>query len=111
MILETTYNPLTHLVIDHATTGDNELVAAVENHLIRVYLVLLIAGGTVTVRFESGAGGTALTGQMQLTAQIGFSPAWCPYGQFETAIGESLNLELGGAVSVDGWAKYKIIPG
>lgn len=93
-------------VIDHATSGDNTIVAAVPSKKIRVTNVVLVASGTVTARFESGAGGTALTGQMQLTAQTGFAPGFDPTGHFETASGQLLNLELSGAVSVDGWIKY-----
>jgi hypothetical protein len=93
-------------VIDHAASGDNELVAAVANKKIRVTNIVMIVAGTVTIRFESGAGGTALTGQMQLTAQTGFAPGFDPTGHFETAVGQSLNLELSGAVSCDGWLKY-----
>lgn len=94
-------------IIDHAGSGDNELVAAVSGKKIRVHDVVLISSGTVTVRFESGAGGTALTGQMQLTAQTGFAPGFSPVGHFETAAGAALNLELSGAVSVDGWLVYQ----
>jgi hypothetical protein len=93
-------------VIDHATSGDNELVAAVAGKKIRVYNVVLISAGTVNVRFESGAGGTALTGQLNLIANVGFAPGHDPNGHFETAAGQALNLELSGAVSVDGWMTY-----
>jgi len=93
-------------VIDNATAGDNTIVAAVASKKIRVLNVMLISAGTVAVRFESGASGTALTGQMQLTAQIGFAPGFDPTGHFETAVGALLNLELSGAISVDGWIKY-----
>lgn len=93
-------------VIDHATSGDNELVAAVANKKIRVYNIVLLSTGTVTARFESAAGGTALTGQLSLTAQVGFAPGHDPCGHFETAAGQALNLELSDAVSVDGWLIY-----
>lgn len=93
-------------VIDAATSGDNTLVSAVTGKKIRVLAVVLVSSGTVTVRFESAAGGTALTGQMQLTAQTGFSAPFSPVGQFQTVAGELLNLELSAAVSVDGWLVY-----
>lgn len=93
-------------IIDSSGSGDNTLVAAVAGKKIRVYQIVLIAAGTVTIRFESGAGGTALTGQMPLTVSTGFSSGWCPVGHFETAVGALLNLELSGAVSVDGWMLY-----
>ena len=93
-------------VIDAASIGDNTLVAAVTGKKIRVYQVVLIAGGTTTVRFESAAGGTALTGQLNLVANVGFSTGWCPAGHFQTLAGELLNLELSAAVTVDGWLIY-----
>lgn len=93
-------------VIDAATSGDNTLIAAIASTKIRVLQVVLIAAAAVTVRFESGAGGTALTGQMQLAANGGFSSGFCPAGHLETNAGELLNLELSGAISVDGWIVY-----
>jgi hypothetical protein len=93
-------------VIDHATSGDNTLVAAVTGKKIRVLSCVLISNGTCSIRFESGAGGTALTGQMNLVANVGFSTGYSPVGHFETAAGELLNLEISAAVSVDGWLAY-----
>ena len=93
-------------VIDAATSGDNSIVSAVTGKKIRVLSVVLVSAGTVTVRFESGAGGTALTGQLTLAANVGFSSGYSPVGHFETAAGAALNLELSGAVSVDGWIVY-----
>jgi hypothetical protein len=92
-------------VIDHAVSGDNTIVAAVAGKSIVVTAVTLVSSGTVNVRFESGTGGTALTGQIQLTAQTGFSDR-SDDGLFETAPGALLNLELSAAVSVDGYLSY-----
>ena len=92
--------------INASTSGDNTLVAAVASRKIRVLALMLIVGGTVNVRFESGAGGTALTGQMELTAQSGFTLPFSPVGWFETASNTLLNLELSGAVSADGCVVY-----
>ena len=96
----------TNVVIDHATIGDNTIVAAESGARIRVTSVCLVAAAAVTVRFESGTGGTALTGQMQLAANGGFVLPHNPDGWFETAEGELLNLELSGATSVDGVLNY-----
>ena len=93
-------------VIDAATSGDNTLIAAVAGKKIRVLAGLLVAAGTVTVRFESGAAGTALTGQMSLVANTGFQIPFVPVGNFETAVTTLLNLELSAAISVDGWLVY-----
>jgi hypothetical protein len=93
--------------IDAATSGDNTLVAAVSGKKIRVISLFLVASDVVNVRFESGAGGTALTGAMNLVANGGFSLPYNPLGWFETASGALLNLELSGAVSVDGALTYE----
>lgn len=107
----TVYNGTTALtpkfaIIDAATSGDNTILEAVASKKIRVLAAFLISAGTVTVRFESGAGGTALTGQMNLVANSGFNLPYCPTGWFETASNTLLNLELSGAVSVDGCLVY-----
>lgn len=95
-----------HAVIDSATSGDNELVAAVSGKKIVVLQLLLISAGSMTVRFESGAGGTALTGQMNVVQGSGFRLEYSPIGHFATVAGESLNMELSSAVSADGYLKY-----
>jgi hypothetical protein len=93
-------------VIDAATSGDNTLLAAVSAKKIRVLAMFLVAAGTVNVRLESGAGGTALTGQMNLVANTGFVLPYNPAGWFETASNTLLNMELSGAISVDGSFTY-----
>lgn len=93
-------------VIDHAASGDNTIIAANATKKLRVLAAVMIAGGTVTARFESAAGGTALTGQMALVANSGFVLPFNPAGWFETAANQLLNLELSGAVSVDGCLTY-----
>lgn len=97
-------------VIDAATSGDNEAVAAVSGKKIRVHSCFLIMTGTaVTIRFESAAGGTALTGQMQPSQGGGFVLPHNPLGWFETVAGQALNIELSGAQSVDGGLTYSEI--
>ena len=94
-------------VVDAAGLGDNTLVAAVTGKKIRVLAFFGIMTGTaVTIRFESGASGTALTGQMTPSQGGGFVLPFNPVGWFETAAGTLLNLELGGAQSVDGCVVY-----
>ena len=93
--------------VDGATSGDNTIVAAVAGKKIRVIAGSLVMTGTaVTIRFESAAGGTALTGQMQPLQGNILPLAFCPVGHFETIAGELLNMELSGAQSVDGWIVY-----
>jgi hypothetical protein len=94
------------VAVDTAS-ADTTLVAAVTGKKIRVLAcVLSMSGTSVTIRFESGTGGTALTGQMTPAQGGGFVMPFNPVGWFETASGDLLNLELGGAQSVDGVLVY-----
>ena len=95
-----------YAVIDAALSGDNTLVAAVTSKKIRVLALFVVAAGAVNVRLESGAAGTALTGQMNLTTNSGFVLPFNPVGLFETAVTTLLNLELSAAISVDGSLTY-----
>lgn len=96
-------------VIDAASSGDNTIVSADATKKIRVVSLFLVSAGTVNVRFEGGAGGTALTGQMNLVANSGFVLPFNPVGWFETAANTLLNLELSGAISVDGSLTYILV--
>jgi hypothetical protein len=99
--------PVKFAKIDAASSGNNTLVAAVTGKKIRVLNYVLIAGGTVTATFQSGAGGTALTGAMPFVANGGVAPGLDETGHFETAAGSLLNLSLNGAVQVSGHLKYQ----
>lgn len=101
--------PEQNVVIDDASSGDNTIIAAVSGKRICVLGYAFVTADAVTVRFESGAGGTALTGQMQFAANGGISVPPASDCHFATAAGALLNLELGSAVSVDGHLKYVVI--
>ena len=93
--------------MEAAASGNNTLVAAVTGKKIRVLaLAITMTGTAVTIRFEDGAGGTALTGQMQPTQGQTVTLPFNPVGWFETSAATLLNLELGGAQSVDGVLVY-----
>jgi hypothetical protein len=93
-------------VINHAGSGNNTVVTAVTGAKIRVLSAVLVAAGTVAARFESGAGGAALTGQMPLVANTAVELSYNPNGWFETAASALLNLELSGAIAVHGVLTY-----
>ncbi len=103
--------------IDAASSGDNTLVTGVAGYKIRVVGYTLVAAGTTTVAFQSGAGGTALTGAMPLVANTGVSAATgAPEGEggsnnglFETASGALLNLRLSQAIQVSGHLSYVLV--
>lgn len=99
-----------YAAINETGADDNELVAAVAGRKIRVYEVFLGSAGDSTVRFESGAGGAALTGIIDVAAANPFVAPFSPVGHFETVAGQSLSLENGGAVDVDGWLVYGLVP-
>jgi len=96
-------------VIDHASSGNNTVVAAVTGKKIVVTSFCLVSAGTVTARFESAADGTALTGQMTMAVNTSVAAPYNEAGHFWTVAGELLNLELSGAVSVDGWLTYRLV--
>ena len=96
--------------ISGATNGDNTLVAAAgSGNKIRVTSLYLVAAGTTTVRFESGAGGTALSGVMSLVANTGLVLPHNPNGWFETSANTLLNMELNAAVQVSGGLSYIVV--
>lgn len=92
------------------TAGDNTLVAAVAGKQIRVLsLVLVASGGANTVRLESAAGGTALTGAMDLAADGQLLLPYNPAGWCDTVAAELLNLELSAGTAVAGLLTYTLI--
>ena len=95
-----------YAIIDAATSGNNTIVSLVASRKLRVVSLFMVAAGTVIARFESNAGGAALTGQMNLVVNSGFSLPYNPAGWFETVAGQLLNLELSAAISVDGSVTY-----
>jgi hypothetical protein len=99
------------LVVSAASAGDNTLLAAQgAGNKIRVLAGKLVtSGGANSLRFESAAGGTALTGVMTLADDTQFDLPYCPVGHFETAANELLNLELANATSVAGWLVYVVV--
>ncbi len=97
-----------YAVIAAAGAGDNTLVAAVTGKKIRVLSAALVAsGGANTVRFESDADGTALSGLMDLGADGQLVLQLNGFGWLETVAGELLNLELSAATLVAGVLVYQ----
>ena len=95
-----------HAAIAAAASGDNTLVAAVTGKKLRVLSLVLLSTANQTVAFESGASGTALTGDMELAADASLVLPFNPEGWFETAAGALLNLELPGTDAVAGCLSY-----
>lgn len=99
-----------YAAIAAAASGDNTLVAAVAGQRIRVHsLVLVASGGANSARLESGAGGDALTGVMDIADNGQLVLPHNPAGWCETDAGDLLNLELGSATAVAGLLTYTLI--
>lgn len=99
------WKPVLRAVISGAST-DNTIVSAVTGKKLRVLEFALVVTSATTVAFESGTGGTALTGDMPFAANGGVMASFTPHGHFETAAGALLNMELGGTVQTSGWLSY-----
>lgn len=96
--------------IDVSNAGANTVVTGVPTKKIRVLSYVIIAAGAVTAKWQSGT--TDLSGAMPLAANGGAAPSisilapGAMIGLFETAAGDSLVLNLGGAVNVSGHLTY-----
>lgn len=92
-----------------ASSGDNTIVAAVATKKIRVLSLFVVAAGDVTVYFVDGAN-TAVAGDgtngLTLTSSSGFTLNENRFGWFETAAGQSLDINLDGATTVGGSLTY-----
>ncbi len=92
------------VVINTASNGNNTLNAALSGALkIRILAGVVMAAGSVNVTFQSGTGGTAITGPMPLIANVGWTMPYNPKGWFETAPATLLNLNLSNGVQVSGF--------
>lgn len=94
------------VAVSASTSGNNTLIAAVASKKIRVLSYTLVCTSAVTAKFQSGAGGTDLTGAMPFGANGGVSVPFNPVGHFETAVNTLLNLSLGSGVQVSGHINY-----
>jgi hypothetical protein len=88
----------------NTAAGDTTLVAAQAAGVkIRVLGFLLVAAAAAVVSFQSGTGGTALSGPMTLATGVEIDTAGMPFGVFETAAATLLNLHQTGAVQLSGF--------
>ena len=95
--------------VSTATSGANVIVNSVAGRSIRVDGYSLIAGGTVNVNWQDGAGNTQ-TGALPLVANSGISePSGGVASVFTLLPGSSLVLNLGGSVQVSGHVHYSLV--
>ena len=101
--------PVKYAPVSVSASGDNTIVAAVATKKIRLLSGLLVAAGTVNVKWKSAAA-TDLTGAMSMLNAARIEHSATPWGQFETAAGEALVLNLSAAIGVAGWITYLEVP-
>lgn len=94
--------------IDHAGNGDNEIVAAVAGFKIRVLHYTIVATAAVNTKWRSDT--TDLSGDLNWDAASKGLTVSNDHGLVQTAAGEALNLNLSGAVAVDGHITYVEVP-
>ena len=89
-----------------SSAGANEIVAAVAGRKICVIGYVLMANAAVDVKWQSGS--SDLTGLLYPAERGGAVANLAPDHKFwfETAAGETLNLNLSGAVPVGGHVAY-----
>lgn len=89
-------------------SGDNIVVAAVSGFYIRLIRYELFTAAAVNVTWKSSVAG-ALSGVYAFPANGGICTAECPAGITQTAISESLVINLGGGVVVGGMLTYVLV--
>lgn len=103
-------SPLLTLALSGASSGANNVIAAVSGQTIRVYAFWATAAGAVTLQWRDGAT-TALSGiaTMATGVTVSFPPTAVGNGLlpiFTLTAGNALNMNLGGAVQVSGQLLY-----
>lgn len=104
--------PINYAAISGAGANVN-LAAAVANKRIRVLsLYLVVTTTAVAITFQSGQGGTALSGAFTLTAGTPLVLPWNPHGWFETlAANTLLNIAQSGTSQISGGYTFQYIDG
>ncbi|KKN84451.1 hypothetical protein LCGC14_0289130 [marine sediment metagenome] len=97
--------------INDSASGNNTIIAAqAAGKRIAVWAILIVADGTVDVRWEDGAAGTPFTGQVPLQAREGYSiSAGGIVPLFVGTAATLLNLELSANIVVHGFVSYTVI--
>lgn len=102
--------PVKRAVITASSANNNEIVAAVSGHHIRVLSYNYVVNAAVNAAWRSGA--TTVIGGLGYWGSQGTGKV-APHnkhGWFQTAAGEALNLHLSGAVAVGGECTYCEVP-
>jgi hypothetical protein len=89
-----------------SSSGATTVVSAVTSKKLRILGFVFVADGAVDVNFRSHTTTATATGVFYTAANGGASVPFSPVGWFETASGEALDINLGGAVAVGGQLVY-----
>lgn len=91
-------------VVNTATSGDQQVVAAVTSKRITVVAFFLVVAAAVSVKWRSAT--SDISGPMPFAANGGIAPGFNPTGWVQTASGAALNINLSGNVQVSGAISY-----
>jgi len=92
--------------IDHATLGDNTIVAAVAGKIIKVYSGRLVVSDAVNTKWKSGANDITGTEQYSSKGEGWADSVHPPVFLMKTNVGEALILNLSAGVAVGGIIAY-----
>jgi hypothetical protein len=77
--------------------GQSSLVAAVGGSIIRVLSYSIVTNGVVGIKFQSN--NTDISATLFFASNGGIAIPSNPHGEFQTAVGEALNVNLNSAVA------------
>ena len=88
----------------NTAAGDTTLVAAQAAGVkIRVLAFFMVSAAAAVATFQSGTGGTGLTGPMTMATGVSLGDDTSAFGLFETAAATLLNLHQAGVVQISGY--------
>ena len=99
--------------VNVSASGDNPLGIAAAGKLLRVYQMVLVPAGAVSITLKAGTGGgaVALTGPMSGATGTPVVLPFSKIGYFhfdQQGPNVDLNIALGGAVAVNGFVDYEL---
>lgn len=92
--------PLSNSAVSISTSGANTIVTGRGTQVVRVYRIVLVAAGAVTVTAQDGA--TPLTGAMTMTAGVPLILDFTTQPWFTTSPGNAFVISLSTGVQVSG---------
>lgn len=101
----TTAYTVKYAYLDTASSGNQQIVAAVSSKKIRVLTYLLSVNAAVNLYFRSSTAGQ-ISNTHYLAANGGATGAYTPHGHFETTAGEALQINLSAAVNIGSRVSY-----